>query len=352
MKSYFIPSLLVLVLTLFGCNDVNKSTMNSNTEASSNEGAKLKALIIDGENNHGVWPKSTMMLKDYLEETEMFDVDINRTAYTWQGGAYNAIEGVEKKEDLIAMYPLEGVTTTIVEKATPDPNYSPDFSSYDLVVSNFGNNASTWTAETKKNFEKYMAEGGGLIVVHAADNSWGDWMEYNKMIGVGGWGGRDATSGRYVYYDQNDKLQYDDSEGNCGGHGPQHEYVMTTRAPEHPIMKGLPMEWMHSKDELYERLRGPAENMTILSTAFSTAGDKPNSKRTERHEPMLSTIEYGKGKIFHSALGHMDYSFECVGFITTFQRAAEWVSTGKVTQEVPTDFPTKTEVKVRKWETK
>ena len=45
----------------------------------------LKALIIDGENNHGVWPMTTMMMKDYLKQTGLFSVDIQRTAYTWQG---------------------------------------------------------------------------------------------------------------------------------------------------------------------------------------------------------------------------------------------------------------------------
>jgi HEAT repeat protein len=38
---------------------------------------------------------------------------------------------------------------------------------------------------------------------------------------------------------------------------------------------------------------------------------------------------------------------ECVGFIVTFQRGAEWAATGEVTQNVPVDFPTATEV--RKW---
>ena len=39
--------------------------------------AQLKALIIDGQNNHAVWPKSTIMMKQYLEETGLFEVDIH-----------------------------------------------------------------------------------------------------------------------------------------------------------------------------------------------------------------------------------------------------------------------------------
>ena len=55
---------------------------------------------------------------------------------------------------------------------------------------------------------------------------------------------------------------------------------------------------------------------------------------------MLMTLDYGRGRVFHTVLGHADYSINCVGFITTLQRGTEWAATGKVTQEVPKDFPT------------
>ncbi|MEL6926456.1 MAG: ThuA domain-containing protein, partial [Bacteroidota bacterium] len=196
--------------------------------------------------------------------------------------------------------------------------------------------------------------GGGLVIIHAANNSWGDWAEYNKMIGLGGWGGRNTESGPYVFYDDDGKLVRDPSEGACGSHGPQFEYVVTTRSPEHPVMKGLPVSWLHTKDELYDRLRGPAENMTVLATAYSdTEGNGPpwnkEVKGTGRHEPMLMAMDYGKGRVFHSAMGHMGYSMECVGFMTTFQRGAEWAASGKVTQAVPGDFPTEAASVSRSW---
>ena len=65
-------------------------------------------------------------------------------------------------------------------------------------------------------------------------------------------------------------------------------------------------------------------------------------------EPMIFTIDYGKGRVFHTPMGHADYSMKCVGFIVTLQRGAEWAATGKVTQKIPDDFPTADKVSVRK----
>jgi len=316
---------------------------------------KMKALIIDGESNHGVWPKTTMMMKDYLEQTGLFEVDINRTAFTWQGPHHNVEDPADVKE-LLSMYPLQnGQVTMAVDEPKPDPDYNPDFESYDVVINNMGWQASLWPEAVRKNFEAYMASGGGLVVVHAADNSWGDWPEYNRMIGLGGWGGRNAESGTYAHLNDNGELQLDIPEGGCGSHGPQYEFTINTRDPEHPIMKGLPASWLHAKDELYERLCGPAENMTILATAYADVekNSPPWNKNVEgtgMHEPVLFTIDYGKGRVFHTILGHMDYSMECMGFMTTFQRGAEWAATGKVTQKVPDDFPGVEKVSVRKWE--
>jgi len=127
----------------------------------------------------------------------------------------------------------------------------------------------------------------------------------------------------------------DESKGAGGTHGKQNEFVVTIRDKEHPITKGLPDFWMHGKDECYSKLRGPAENLTILATAC----DSPALQQAGRHEPMLMTINYEKGRVFHTTLGHDTPALECVGFIVTFQRGTEWAATGKVTQAIPEDFP-------------
>jgi uncharacterized protein len=267
---------------------------------------KLQALIVDGQNNHAVWPKTTQMMKKYLEETGLFAVEVATTAP--QG---------------------------------TDPDFRPEFSQYDVVVSNY--NGADWPKETQDAFVDYLKNGGGLVIVHAANNAFGNWEEYNRIIGLGGWGGRDENSGPYVYLSENGQVVRDKSQGRGGNHGPQHAFSVVVRDTDHPVTKGMPREWMHAKDELYDKLRGPAANMQILATAYAD----PAQGGTGRHEPMIFTVSYGKGRVFHTPMGHAEYSMECTGFIATLQRGTEWAATGKVTQELPKDFPSANEVSQR-----
>ena len=141
-----------------------------------------------------------------------------------------------------------------------------------------------------------------------------------------GWGGRTEKHGPYVYYDDAGKVVRNTQPGRGGSHGPQHAFKIITRDTEHPVTKGMPKEWLHAQDELYDSLRGPAESMDILATAYSN--------KSKRHEPMMMIIKYGKGLIFHTPMGHENgKSLQCVGFIATMNRAAEWLATGKVTQD-------------------
>lgn len=316
------PILLIAVVILAGCTALaNKSEQPE----------KLRALIVDGQNNHKVWPKSTFMMKQMLEETGHFEVDIYRSANTWNAPPH------------IAAFPLNDGKVYVEGEPKTDASFFPNFSQYDVVISNFGWKAASWPDATKLAFEHYMRDGGGFVSIHAANNSFGDWHAYNQMIGLGGWGGRGKNSGPYVYYDNQDKLVTKSGDGRAGGHGKQHSFAIKTRSSDHPIMQGMPTTWMHTKDELYNRLRGPAENMTVLATAY----DNPTFEGFGRHEPVLMAIEYQKGRIFQSTLGHDVPAYESVGFISTFQRGTEWAASGRVTIAIPADFPTETSVNRR-----
>lgn len=259
----------------------------------------IRVLILDGQNNHE-WRTTTPILQRILESSGLFQVDV-------------------------ATSPAAGEAMT---------RFHPRFADYHVVLSNY--NGQPWLAETRDEFTNFVRDGGGFVCVHAANNAFPDWPEYNQMIGLGGWGGRTEQAGPYVFLDSERKPVRDTSPGPGGSHGPEHEFEVVIRDPDHPITRGLPRTFRHTQDELYDRLRGPAENMQILATAF--AAKKYGG--LDRHEPVVLTLAYGEGRVFHTALGHADHSMNCVGFVTLLQRGTEWAATGKVTLPVPENFPT------------
>jgi type 1 glutamine amidotransferase len=154
------------------------------------------------------------------------------------------------------------------------------------------------------------------------------------MIALGGWGERTGKDGPMVRV-RNNEVVLNDRPGPAGHHGKRHPFQVKTFETKDPIMSDLPAVWMHAADELYDSLRGPAKNMKLLATAFS---DK-STDGTGENEPVLFTIAYGKGRVFHTTLGHDVEAMKCVGFITTLQRGTEWAARGTVTQKPPKDFP-------------
>ncbi len=259
--------------------------------------APLKVLIVDGQNVHD-WKATTPVLKSLLEDSGLFTVDV-------------------------ATSPPKGADMS---------NFQPDFAKYDVVVSNY--QGAEWPEETKQAILEYVRDGGGLVIYHFACAAFPNWPEWNEMIGLGGWGGRNEKHGPYARW-KDGKVVLDHSPGRGGGHGPMQAFAVDVRSPDHPITKGLPPRFAHVEDELYGWLRGPAKNLTVLATAFA-----PKEKGgADEHEPVLFTVKYGRGRVYQNALGHLPEQLKSVAFIATFLRGCEWAATGEVTQEVPDDFP-------------
>jgi hypothetical protein len=270
--------------------------------------SSVRVMLIDGQSAGAYhdWQHTTPVLKKELEDAGLFQVDVVTAPPS--GGDFQ--------------------------------KFKPDFSKYQAVVLNY--DGPDWPAELKASFESYVKEGGGLVIVHAADNAFPDWRAFNQMAGIGGWRERTEKAGP-LWYLKDGKLVSDNAPGRAGSHGARLPFLVTAQQPEHPILKGLPKSWMHVGDELYATLRGPGENMTVLATAHSD----PANKGTGRDEPMLMVLGYGKGRVFHTTMGHDIPALSCVGFITTYQRGTEWAATGKVTQPVPAAFPTAQTVSYR-----
>ena len=273
-------------------------------------------------------------------------------------GQMNKHHNMEVMSDSVTGYLEETGLFEVTRLSTPPPGadmsgFAPDFENFDVVVLNY--DGDSWPEETQAAFESYISGGGGLVTVHSTDNAFPGWPAFLEMTGVGGWGShggpadREESWGPAVYWGENG-VEYDHGLGRAG-HPPQHEYMVTMRDLSHPVTEGLSDEWMHGKDELYSGLRGPAKNMQVLATGFA---DESLQNSSGRHEPVLMALAYGKGRIFHTTLGHVNRnateppaSLQCAGFITTLQRGTEWAATGKVSQGVPDDFPVKGKLSIR-----
>ncbi len=295
--------------------------------ASAADPAPIKVLVIDGQNNHA-WQQTTPVLKKILADTGRFTVDVATSPPSLKLPALPKDATPEQKKDHEAM-----VTALRQAQQEALAKFRPELAKYDVVVSNY--NGEPWGKALNDDFETLLKDGKiGFVVVHAANNAFGGWKEYNQMIGMG-WRGN--TGGDRLYLDDKGQaVKVPSGKGDGSGHRYTGPFTVTVRDSQHPITKGMPKEWLHVRDELYDNMRGPIENVKVLATAYSD-GQK---KGTGVHEPMIWTVGYGKGRVFHTPMGHDANAMRCHGFAATLTRGTEWAATGKVTIPLPENFPT------------
>ena len=187
-----------------------------------------------------------------------------------------------------------------------------DFARYDVIVSNYTTwpniQGHRWPAETEKAFLDYIAAGHGLVLIHAASTAWNDWPEFTDLIGLAWQKGK-------------------------SGHGAYHSFAVSIADHQHPITQGM-KDFQHAADELYHRQVRSAKAQ-VLATAFA---DKA-MHGTGQHEPMIVVNEYGRGRIFHNAMGHDPKPMGGIGWKTLMLRGTEWAATGRVTIPIPGDWP-------------
>jgi len=237
----------------------------------------IRVLILSGRNNHD-WRTTTPFLRKALLDSGRFDVRVCEE---------------------------------------PAGSTAETLAAYDVLVVDYC--GPRWGEVTEKAVESFVSSGKGMVVVHGASYGFaglevlGDghvrtgikeppWPEYARMVG-GHWPEPPAK-------------QF---------HGQRHSFKVKIVKADHPIVQGMKESFI-ATDELYHDMRFFPET-TVLATAY----DDPAIGGTGKDEPMLCAVNYRKGRVFYTALGHEVPAMSEPGFIATFVRGTEWAASGKVT---------------------
>jgi len=263
---------------------------------------KIRVLIVDGFSNHD-WKQTTTLTRNIFEQSGLFSVQVSTAPPTSDSPGWDA--------------------------------WRPEFSDYDVVVQNcnsYGGRPS-WPREVQRSLEAFVKNGGGLYILHSANNAFPEWPEYSRMIGLG-W--RDKDFGPAITIDDGTVVRVPAGAGENTGHGKRGS-TLVTRLGNHPIHQDLPRCWKAAELEVYRYARGPAENLTVLSYA--------KDAKTRLDFPIEWTVQYGKGRVYNSTFGHVwpgsdnPPGARCVAFKTLLVRATEWLAAGEVSWPVPDNFP-------------
>jgi type 1 glutamine amidotransferase len=235
---------------------------------------KLRVLLLSGRNNHD-WQSTTPFIRRILETSGRFDVRVNEEP---------------------AMLTAAGL----------EP--------FDVIVSDY--NGPRWGLDAELAFDEFVKNGKGLVVLHAASYAFGSrevlaprqqrtglreppWEAYGKMVGAL-WTEEPRT-----------------------GHGRRHSFEVKWADPAHPIAAGAAP--FQISDELYHHFK-MLPGVNVIARAL----DATEIGGTGKDEPLLWTVQYGKGRVFHSALGHDTGAMQAAGYVASLARGTEWAATGKV----------------------
>jgi type 1 glutamine amidotransferase len=271
----------------------------------------IEVLIVDGFSNHD-WKQTSKLTKAILEESKLFRVSIS----------------------------------TVPEDSIARQQWNPEFRKYAVVIqntNNYPNRNLIWPRAVEQQLEAYLKNGGGLFLLHSANNAFRHWAEYDKMMGLG-WRAKENTTALEIDADRN-VVRIPPGQGSNTSHGKRFDAVIQI-LNRHPINKDFPLQWKTPSMEVYNYPRGPAENVTVLSYAY-------DSVATHKTFPVEWVVRYGKGRVYSSSMGHLwagevyPVSYRCIGFQTTMIRVTEWLAKGKVSYRRPKKFPSKDVIVVR-----
>ncbi|MGA2498485.1 MAG: ThuA domain-containing protein, partial [Tepidisphaeraceae bacterium] len=173
----------------------------------------------------------------------------------------------------------------------PDALASPKLQGWDVVIIHFMNWEKPGPGEAaRENLKKFVAGGKGMMMTHFACGAWQEWPEFVQLAGR--------------VYDP--KLR---------PHDPRGKFRVEIADADHPITRGL--EPFETTDELYTCLTGDTKIHVVM---------KATSKVDKKDYPMAFVLDYGKGRVFQTVLGHDDVAYASPGVGDLLRRACAWAA--------------------------
>jgi len=165
---------------------------------------------------------------------------------------------------------------------------------YDVLLLHFMNwEKPSPDQKARDNLIRFVSEGGGLVLVHFACGAFQDWPEFVNLAG-----------------------RIWDPEKRP--HDPYGKFEVEIIDANHPVTKGL--KSFEVEDELYTCLVGESQ-IKILAEA--------RSKVDGVEYPMAFVLNYGKGRVFNSVLGHDVNSINNPSVAELFRRSCAWTAGAK-----------------------
>jgi len=162
---------------------------------------------------------------------------------------------------------------------------------YDVIVLHFMPWEQTPPADAaRNNLREFVRGGKGLFILHFGCGAFQDWPEFRNLAGR-------------VW------------DPKARAHDPQGPFRVDITDTDHPITRG--MKSFQTEDELYTCLTGDRP-IKLLATA--------KSKVDGKDYPMAFVFEYGKGRVFHSALGHDAKAISNPNVAELFRRGCAWTA--------------------------
>jgi len=241
---------------------------------------KIQVLLITGRDDHD-WRGATAQMRQYLDAAGIFEV---RTTEEFRDAGPAALE------------------------------------CYDVAVLVYNDKAAEdhWSESSRATLLKFVQSGHGLVVYHHSAAGFKEWPEFARLSG-----------GNYY---------------GAAQHSPIHDFTVDIVDREHPITRGLRKSFIQPWDELYGNMQmQPAGTYHVLATAWDDHALYQGKSKTPlvgpgTNEPILWTVNAGKGRVFATMIGHSAKATQSAGWITTFTRGVEWAATGNVTQAIPPEM--------------